>query len=643
MRRLALGLGILVVAAAPIAGAALHASATRAAGAELDRFAKDLPGLHVASVAVDPWFQRIIVRGLAWRRAGLTVQVRSVTLPLPSPFSFFPMAAYAQDASSNTIDVQNVEIDAGALHYTAKRIDLSGTSLSRVDLNAILDPKSALSPAERVAKISASRVGIPELVMQTTVSGRTQKDVYSNIILTDVAQGHVGQAAIDQLVTSLATSSALIAQSAYGPITMTGVDLPLAARIISDARQNEAEPLKPLYESVAVGAGKILLVKPALTISTGSMTLKNVRARPLLVPLASLNTIFASDDEDDVHRRAAAYLADVLSSIEVDAVSLNNLQFSSTQSDANFTASLTKAALAGMTPSKIDALDYDHIAVETKNSKIRIDNLSLRGVDIDQLRNALKKAAKEDNPAGPHVRAALVREMTMNELDVTTTRPLSDTADKGVHFELAKLGLATTDPIDGIASHFIMTADHFTMGPVDTTLGYDKLDISSRLETHYDPAKNALSLDELSLTGADMGSLKVNGSFNNVRRELFSSDPAAINAAALDMLIQRVGIKVVNNGLMERWMNAEAKKDEVSTDDVRDKYVSAAAFGLPLLLGDSDGARAIIDAVEKFITAPKNLRIVASAPDGLKISEIDFLRNLSTVLDKLSIDAAANE
>jgi hypothetical protein len=334
-----------------------------------------------------------------------------------------------------------------------------------------------------------------------------------------------------------------------------------------------------------------------------------------------------------------------MTSFELGAVSLNDLQFSSTKDDAAFTGSLAKVALTGLTPSKIDELGYDHFAVETKNSKIKIGGLRLRGVDVDQLRDVLNKAAKDGEPGGPHVRATLVSEMTMNALDVDITRPPDDPAaeDRHVHFQLAELNLATTDPIEGIASHFVMAADHFTMGPADVSaLGYDELDVSSRLETHYDPAKKALSLDELSLTGADMGSLKIDGAFGNVGRELFSSDPAEVNNAAFDMLIQRLGIKIVNNGLIERWFNAEAKKDQVPPGDVRDKYVSAAAFGLPLLLGDSDGARAIIDAVEKFITTPKNLRISVSAPDGLKLSEIELLRNPGAFMDKLSIDATAN-
>ncbi|HKH80999.1 MAG TPA: hypothetical protein VKA03_05205, partial [Methylovirgula sp.] len=166
MRRTALFLGAFLLIAAPTVGTALHSSANRAARAEFSRLAEALPGLTAVAITADPWRQDATIEGLTFRRAGLVLRVGRISLPFAAPQSFFASAAYAQDekpgnvdqstpavqdatvAPSGTVSAENIELAVGAVRYTIKSMELSGTSLTKADLDSIFDPGSTLSLAD---------------------------------------------------------------------------------------------------------------------------------------------------------------------------------------------------------------------------------------------------------------------------------------------------------------------------------------------------------------------------------------------------------------------------------------------------------------------------------------------------------------
>ena len=174
-------------------------------------------------------------------------------------------------------------------------------------------------------------------------------------------------------------------------------------------------------------------------------------------------------------------------------------------------------------------------------------------------------------------------------------------------------------------------------------LGYDKIDLSSQLDAHFDAAKQELGVDNLSLSGVDMGAVKIVCSFNNVSTGLFSADRAEMEAAALSVLLRRIEIRVENTGFFERLVAAAAKKNNKSPDEIRQTYVVGAAIGVPALLGDGPSAKALGAAIAKFVAAPKNLRIVAVAPQGVGAADLVLSKDPAVLMNKLSVEAAANE
>jgi hypothetical protein len=282
---------------------------------------------------------------------------------------------------------------------------------------------------------------------------------------------------------------------------------------------------------------------------------------------------------------------------------------------------------------------------------VKIGALAFRDIDLGELRD-LAESKIENGLASPAANASIASEISLTGLDVDAGEAKTGTdAGRRTRFQLAKLDLISADPVEGIPSHFSTVIDHFTLDLKDANgefddiaaLGYDRIDLSSRLEAHFDASKRELGLDDLSLSGIDMGTVGIACTFGNVSKDLFSADRAQIEAAALSILIHRIEIKIENSGLFERMIAAAAKKSNKSPDEIRQAYVAAAANGVPTLFGDGPGAKAVGAAITKFIATPKNLRIVAVAPEGVGVVDLALIKDPNALMNKLSIKAAADE
>ena len=646
MRRTAVLLGVVLIVAAPIAATVLRSGADRAAREEFAKLARGLPGLSAVNVSADPWRQEAAIEGLTFRGGGLVVRVGRISLPFGAPQSLFASAAYAQDvvAPAGTISAENISIDVGAMHYTIKSIELSGTSLTKADLDSIFDPKSTLSVADRIGKFSASQITIPEIAMQTTLGAQTENDSYRDIVFNDVVNGRAGNLTIGSLTSNLTSAKVGTMQTTYGSIKMVNLDLSLSARIVSQARKSDSEPRGTLYDSLEIGSGKIVVEKSNLEIDMGELSASGLRARPLRIPPASAAALLAAQDADS-KRQAKAFIADVLDSFELERLDIVDLRVTVTDKDASGTGTLGHMWFSRMAHAKIAGLGFENIAVEAQGSAVKIGALVLHDIDL----GALRDLAESKSSATPASNESLIGEIGLIGLDVDMAA--AKTAAEGgrrTRFQLGKLDLISANPVNGIPSDFSTLIDHFTLDVKDAAgqldelaaLGYARIDLSSRVKAHFEASKQELGVEDLALSGMDMGAVRIACSFGNVKKDLFSKDPAQMEAAALSILVRRVEIDVEDGGLLERLIAASAEKTNKSLDQTREDYANAAAANVADSLGDGPQAKEVATSIAKFIGNPRNLRIVATAPDGIGVAELALVKDPNILMNKLSIEAS---
>jgi hypothetical protein len=106
---------------------------------------------------------------------------------------------------------------------------------------------------------------------------------------------------------------------------------------------------------------------------------------------------------------------------------------------------------------------------------------------------------------------------------------------------------------------------------------------------------------------------------------------------------RNIDLTIENEGLFERLIAREAEKQKRPPEDLRREYGMAAAVGVPATLGNTASAKAIGQAVARFIAKPGRLNISMRTKDpaGLGIADLMSATEPAALLDKLDITATA--
>jgi hypothetical protein len=176
-----------------------------------------------------------------------------------------------------------------------------------------------------------------------------------------------------------------------------------------------------------------------------------------------------------------------------------------------------------------------------------------------------------------------------------------------------------------------------------STLGYSRLELGAVIGAHYEADGKVLSLDDLTLEGAQMGSLGLKAHFGDVDPSLMSGDKSARMQALFGCSIAALEVKIVNAGLFEKAVAYYAKQQGVTPDALKQQISAAAVQMVPVMLGGDPSALKVASEAQKFIAQPKNLTISIKAK-GDPLKAADFMGgDPSAITSKLDISATANQ
>ncbi|MHB8884367.1 MAG: hypothetical protein ACYC5H_04620 [Methylovirgula sp.] len=659
--------------------------------AELHDLAGGIRGLSATHISVDPSRHTVLIEGLLLRRPDLTLRIGRLAMHLAPPRSSFAATNFMQAAAATdlrtkpasndtsgalartgTIAADNISIETGAFHATIKHIDMAGTQLSKADLAALFDPQATGSAAERLAKISAAHVAISEIVIKskqitqaapadaaapkldnkldgpsngkadaktpTKIATNTwdEKIVLQDIAMDDVVQGRAKLATIGATNAVIREADAGELQAAFGPARLTGLDLTQAARLLPGAVGTGKH--QSLCDSLSVNGVKISAPKAEFGFAT--LALKDVQAGSMPSPAKA-----GRQETDDAKETAVAQL---LAKVDIGSLGFTDLRFTTSSGATPWAGGISHGVVTEMEGNKIGEANFEDFAIAGDGAKVKIGRLTWHGVDSAPA-NA-KSTAAEPVTNAPQDQ----QKITADSVDLDVANPGSDQtpAANPAHFQLSHLELTSSDPIDGVPTRIKADFDHFTfdvgamkkgyLAPL-AALGYGKLDLSSRFKAHLNSDNSELSVETLSLSGADMGSVQVSGRLDHVTKALFSTDQADMEGGLLNLLLHRIEIRVDNSGLFERVVAAVAKKNDTTPVAIRQEFAAAVTAGIPEWLDHGRGADVIAAALAKFIAQPKTFHLSVTAPDGIGALDVALIRDPATLLQKVEVEAAADQ
>jgi hypothetical protein len=596
-------------------------------------------------------FEPAVLRDLRVDYGSLRITVGAVRAPLWS-------AAFAQSAESFSLD--NVSFTFGSTTYEAKRIDFAGIGSSRTEIEALFSSGSTEPMESRLRRINAKQVTIPEARVKQTLGKEVQTTTYRNTVLNDIAQGRIASATIEATAidTSGAKDTLLISSGRTG---MSELDLPALARLYEAKADSPSAPMVKIYGAFSVENLEFVDNEAKLTFKIARLGGRDFMGRPTKDSWNGTVGLFAEmgqrqDLSSEDQARLLPALADFIDAFQIGFMEASGIEMISKAKDSSGQARIGRIAYTGGTDAQPADMRWEGFEFSDKDNRMKLETLSFTGFSfrqtLDGLRNLQGKSFDDLDAATARSLVPTLGTLSLSGFSIDGT-----TEDEGkkvkVQAALKGFELTANKPVNAIPTNIRIGLQNLTMAlPSNSTddgikelvaLGYKNIDVSLLAAATWNEAAKEITLSEVSAQGQEMGTIVLKGLIGNAGKDLFDADTAVATVALAGAKAKALDIAIENKGLFERYMAKAAKEQKTTPEALRRTYAAAAAFVVPAMIGDSEQAQGLSQAVARFIAKPGKLTVNATPkdPSGFGIAEAVVMSEPKDILNKLNVSAKA--
>lgn len=600
-----------------------------------------------------------------------------------------PPAARAQEgaAAVQDVTVTDVVLPIGGTLLKAPKLTASGTRLSKDELTAILRPDSNVPWEARLARLDAGSLTAPVLTSENVGTGDNRQTVtYRDVVARDVRGGRVGE-----LVAAGATVSAVAGPNrgsgTYGQVRATDLDLTALSRLYTVAGDGKG-PVQRVYGTIQVSDVTYADAR-GTTVKIARLNGRDLGGRQIPDGWNGAFEIVAAGIQEGSDRRPfAAAAADLIEATALGSLEMQGLSVSDANPKGPVLFEIGRAAYAsGPEASTV----LENIAIAKGDLRGQIGRLAVSGTSLAPTVAALQAIAAEP-AAGSGISDLEMRRLTpklgnvvVSDLSIElppemepakprpkeiraparspgkasepkASDPLSVTVSPQPPHRIAlrEGALSFGPPRDGVPStgrlslsSLSLPADLLAGAPIIGQLpvyGYQTVDFDMVADASLDEKARELSLREITVTGRDIGTVRLAGTLGGIGAELFSGTLPAATLLMFSGSAKSLDLTVENAGLFERFLAAQAKDLSLKPEELRKEYVTASLLGVPIILGNGPAAKGIGAALGQFVMKPGKLVVHAKSkePAGIGFIDLGAARSPALVLDRLDVDARAN-
>ncbi len=278
---------------------------------------------------------------------------------------------------------------------------------------------------------------------------------------------------------------------------------------------------------------------------------------------------------------------------------------------------------------------------------LKAQPLTAEGVDLSNILSSVTQPTKGGNPVAVVKLSWGGADITAPQKDVTAKTPGGNL----VNIKIGQVDIA--NKVDGgiFRSGQVSVASIVLTPPKDdpatqqmSKFGYDKIELSMKTSGSYDPATKKLSIEDLTISSPNAGTLSLKANLGNIDHFLFDGDEDTRKLALASGDFSDLSLNFVNNGLFDKAVAYAAQQQGKSADDLKKQMGVMAQKMLPMMMGGSADAVKLGQALSTFIAQPKSLNVSVKAKEGaLAFSEIAQSGNPMDVLGRVDLSASANQ
>lgn len=590
----------------------------------------------------------------------------AATVSAPAPAAVTPPAP----APKPVVVIETTEWPGKLYTTKLSGITVTGSNLSKAEIEELLRSDTANALKERLAKFNADEVKIASVVIDSPIEGQKSTTTYENLVARRIQAGVFGE-----IVVPVMRQSASLANGPDKTIDYTLVssqtrieafDLLTILRWVTEADPSGSGAFKPIYGQYSVE--KTEVTGQNFSGSVGKIAMTGMRVKPVRRAISemwpSMEALIEQSKKPDatLDPGFVADLLDIYESLEFGSFSIGPVAGKIQGKDqvagefklGGMRYSGGPEARGEIDPSELVRPDG---AIRLKTTKWSGDFYQLVFASLAKI--ALETPSSASKPGDvERLKAAAGRTKIpdmgfgLSELFVDMP-PASARSGERVRFSLDELGMRYGAFVGVIPSAVSTSVKKFQM-PIpgstrDATLlalramGFETLNWSFNLDGAWDEAKSSVLFRDLSTSIENMGHLGLNFELGNVPRSFFENPTANWTAVLLAGTIRHTHLALSNRGGFEKLVAELASKQGKTADQLKQEMSALAPAILASVMAGHPDLNNVTDGIVAFLRGLNELSLKARGndADGVKMLDVTgAAANPPAFLRKLRLEAA---
>jgi hypothetical protein len=617
------------------------------------------------------------------------------TLPLLRSALLASAFVFAGPASAADFQIEALKLDFGALTVVVPKLDVKGAALERDAFRALLEGKSGETAVARITRLEASEITAPELRFEQKMANQTQVTAYRDVRFSNIRDGRIERGESASGTMSMTGAPTGDMNGSLKRTSFEAFDIKQIARVLTErAPAGANEPMVPVIGRFEQD-GYTLDMGAAGNISMGKMSTRGFAAKVGDEPLGEVLTRIiataetaekASREADGdkpsfktaEERRLGLSLLSLYDTISYGSGEARDIAMTvtapakpdakrkgkgsgngkATAGTETVTVKLSRVAFGEDTPAK-SGVALEGLQFSGGGTNGSVESISHSGFSIGPIISELKVLLASPDPDLDSLdyRKFIPTLGTVRFAGVSVDAPQEGKRGQPtpppVKVGIGKFEFSAGEQLNGVPTRIALAIENLrapvTEGPENPAagdllaMGYKVLDLSARLDLAWEAARNEIAINALSFGGEGMAKFDAKGTLGNVTKDLFASDLALAQVAALGATVRGIEANLQNLGLFEKLIENEARKAKRKPDEVRQQYAMMATLGLSAILGPSDAAKTLTSAISRFIAKPGTLTVKATAKtgSGLGLADVITMSEPTEIFDKIDLEADA--
>jgi len=590
------------------------------------------------------------------RRLGALATACLLSIALPAA------PAWAQKTKTKPAPVAEATLRAPS------EVNVSIPSIEAIDSNvdeAVLRDifsGNLVDNADALAGLTATSITIPAITITATgaVEGSATEGTVTlaDIVLNDVANGVADTITVSGF--SLATNQD--ASGEFGAISAHDFDIGGMLRLyglVDGAGQTE---LTTIYTDLSFAGGSFSA--PDISCTFGATTAAEFKARPIKTSFAELMALGqALEDQSDepspelLGQALHAYV-DMFTAVDSSPVHFDGFECSGTDDDDNpVDVTMASMTMGGMSPGVYPAVEVSDLNfVVDGDGSITIGKLNFKPIDFSAPIAAINAApaALDDAWFTANARALVPAFAGFSLADLAVDIPDPDSAGDRIVAGVGSFDITLADYRNGIPSALTTSASNVVLELPATSsdeqlqmlmaLGVSSIDAGFTIDTSWDETTNAITIKEISVTGADLATVRLAATINNATEALFSGDEDTMLVAAMGLAIGDLKIDINDDGLSDLIMTMVAADQGADAATLRPVFAGLAEGTIVGVLAGAAEGQKVAGAVSAFVAGKASnlsFTMTAKQPPGLgMMAFMDAEDDPTILLNKVTIGAS---